>query len=265
MIRTLRPALGGLLVWTALAWAQRPPDADAAALIERSRQKALDYAKSLPDFECTEVVRRYTDADPQQERFRPVPIDKLAIKLRYFQHKEEHKLVLIDDQPADRTFESLDGAIGTGEFGATLSAIFDPASQTSFHWESWKNGRKRRTAVYAYIVEPAHSRYLMIVGATGTAREAVVGYHGALEIDSETGEVLHFAYVADHIPKELVLKYASTTVDYDLADIGGRDYLLPVRSEARMGSPGVSVRNEIEFREYRKFSADSSIDYGPAK
>jgi hypothetical protein len=39
------------LAWCApLAWGQRPSDADSAALIEKSRQKALDYAQSLPDF-----------------------------------------------------------------------------------------------------------------------------------------------------------------------------------------------------------------------
>jgi hypothetical protein len=133
-----------------LAWcspAQQPSDQDASALIDRVRQKALDYAKSLPDFECTEVVRRYTDVDPRQ-RFELAPNDQLTIRIRYAQHIEEHRLILVNDKPTDRTFESLQGAIVSGEFGTTMSAIFDPATETSFRWESWKTGRKRRVAVY---------------------------------------------------------------------------------------------------------------------
>jgi hypothetical protein len=32
-----------------------------------------------------------------------------------------------------------------------------------------------------------------------------------------------------------------------------------------MRSPRLSVRNDVDFREYRKFSADSVIDYTVAK
>ena len=178
MIGAPRLALMGLLVWTSLAWSQKLSDADAAALIEKTRQKALDYSKSLPDFECIEVVRRFSAVDNRQ-LYRAVPDDKLTIKLRYFEHREEHKLVLFDGLPTDRTFEGLQGTIGTGEFGATLTAIFDPASETGFHWESWKNVRKHRTAVYAYVVDPVHSRYLMMTGSPTNIHQAFVGYRGA--------------------------------------------------------------------------------------
>jgi hypothetical protein len=77
--------------------------------------------------------------------------------------------------------------------------------------------------------------------------------------------VIHFTYQADGIPKELGLDFALTTVDYDFADVGGRDYLLPARSETEMRSPRLSVRNQMQFRDYRKFSADSSITFDPGK
>jgi hypothetical protein len=254
----------GLLLLAGMAWAQRPSDADAAALIERGRQRALEYAKSLPDFECTEVVRRYADLDPRQ-RNGLTPTDKLTIRIRYGQKKEDHKLILINDKPAGRTFEDLQGAIGSGEFGSTMSAIFEPSTQTSFHWESWKTERKHRVAVYGYVVDVARSRYRLATGIGADMHQAIVGYHGVVEIDGETGEVLHFTYVADRLPKELSLESASTTVDYAFADVGGQDYLLPARSVAQLRGPGVTARNEMDFREYHKFSADSSIAFGTVK
>jgi hypothetical protein len=53
MVRVL-----GLVFCGMVAWGQKPSDADTAVLIERSRQRALDYTQQLPDFMCTEVVHR---------------------------------------------------------------------------------------------------------------------------------------------------------------------------------------------------------------
>ena len=261
----------------AAAWGQRPSDAEGNALIEKSREKALAYTRSLPDFVCTEVVRRYRDSKPFRVRGRTggtasmpagmrwTPTDKLTVKLSYFQQREEHKLVLVNDQPTDRKYESLAGGIETGEFGGTLQGIFDPATGTSFRWTSWKRVRRQRTAIFAYQVDRAHSRYVVASGAPGGVHQALVGFHGEMEVDRETGEVLHFTYVADDIPRAVNLDEVSTAVDYDLADVGGRSYLLPARCETEILSPGLSVRNDMEFREYRKFSADSSIEFEVAK
>lgn len=263
-----------------MAWGQAPSDSDAAELIGKAREKALAYSRSLPDFVCTEVVHRFVERSPQTVRAllgrsmgassapaaaKWTPADKLTVKLSYFQQQEEHKLVLVNDKPTDQKYEALPGGIETGEFGGILQGIFDPATATSFRWESWKNARRHRTAVYTYKVDAAHSRYEVASGAPGDVHSAVVGYHGILEIERETGEVLHFTYVADDIPKDVKLNGVSTAVEYNFADIGGREYLLPSHCESEIHSPTLSVRNVMDFREYRKFSADSSIEFGPPK
>jgi hypothetical protein len=266
----------GVSLCIALAWGQRPSDAEATALIEKSREKALAYTRSLPDFVCSEVVRRYRDSKPQAVRgrmgsmsipagIRWTPTDKLTVKLSYFQQREEHKLVLVNDKPTDQKYESLAGGIETGEFGGTLQGIFDPATATSFRWMSWKRVRRQRNAIFAYQVDRAHSRYMVASGVPGDIHHAVVGFHGEMEVDRETGEVLHFTYAADDIPREVNLDHVSTSVDYDFAEVGGRSYLLPAHSETEIHSPGMSVKNDMEFREYRKFSADSSIEFGVGK
>ena len=259
MMRGLRAATIGVLAWAVLASPQRPSESEAAAAIEKSRAIALEYGRSLPNFVCTELVHRYSDP---QHRGNWVLDDTLTVKLSYFEQKEEHKLTLIDGKPTTRLYSSLDGAVGVGEFGGTLQSIFSPASAAGFHWESWKNVRKHRAAVYSYVVEPAHSKYVLVTGMPGNTHKGVVGYHGVLEIDSETGSVLHFTYEADHIAKELMVDYARTTVDYDFADVGGRDYLLPASSETQMRSPGLWIRNQMKFRDYSKFSSDSTITFG---
>ncbi len=183
MIRAVCPALVGLVLVNSIALAQRPSDEEAAALIERSRSKAQDYARSLPDFVCTEIINRDTSYNPPVQR-KPIPTETLTVKLSYFQQKEEHKLLMVDNKPTDLAFENLSGAIGTGEFGSTLKAIFDPKSATSFHWERWKNVRKHRAAVYAYVVDLARSQYLIGNSVLGHLHKAVVGYHGEMDIDT---------------------------------------------------------------------------------
>lgn len=251
----------GLLLCAALAWGQQPADAGSGALIERSRQKALDYTNSLPDFVCSEIVRRYQAPAGVLSFASWVHTDTLTVKLSYFQKGESHKLELIDGKPTDRKYEALGGATSTGEFGGILRTIFDPASSAAFDWESWKTVRKHRIAVYQYAVSAANSPYYV----KHLDRKAIVGIHGAVEVDTETGEVLRLTCIAYDIPKQLDLQVSTATVEYDLASVGGKNYLLPVRSETELRSSDLSTRNKIEFREYRKFSADSVVDFGTGK
>jgi hypothetical protein len=117
---------------------------------------------------CTEVIQRYHDPTGERNPLSGtgvarriaglVPRDTLTVKLSYFEQKEQHKLTLIDEKRTDKTYESLGGAIGAGEFGGMLHGIFDPSSAASFRWESWKTVRGRRTAVYSYAVEQPGER-----------------------------------------------------------------------------------------------------------
>ena len=251
MVRVL-----GLVLCGVVAWGQKPSDAETAALIERSRQKALDYTQQLPDFICTEVVHRSISSDGGRQAN-----DILTIKLGYSKRGEEHKLESINGKPTNSKYADLEGATSTGQFGGILRVIFNPASQGAFDWQSWKTVRKKRLAVLEYAVSAANSPYYL--GHQG--RKAIVGLHGVLEVDSETGEVLHLTYVAYDIPQQLGVDSAVNSVDYAFSNVGGREYLLPVHSEMEMRSPGVSARNKTEFREYLKFSAESVVDFGVGK
>jgi hypothetical protein len=52
------------------------------------------------------------------------------------------------------------------------------------------------------------------------------------------------------------------TVDYENAGVGGVQYLLPSKAVVLSLSSNYEARNESVFRRYRKFSADSVIDFG---
>ena len=270
---------GLLMVRATLAAPQRPSETDAVAAVEKARSVALAYGKSLPDFVCTEVVNRYTDpslrrglqdvteqaADLQIGNHAWARTDTLTVKLTYFEHKEDHKLVSINGKPSTQAYASQEGAVGIGEFGDMVENIFSPKSEARFRWQSRKTVRGRTVSVYSYVVDPSHSKYAITSGAPGSVRRVIVGFHGVVELDGEAGAILHFTYEADHIPRTLGVDDATTVVDYDRVDIAGADFWLPVSSETETRGPEMALRNQVEFRQYQKFTSDSSVSFGPVK
>ena len=63
------------------------------------------------------------------------------------------------------------------------------------------------------------------------------------------------------IPPSFPLQQVSSTLDYDNAEIGDHQYVLPLRAVMRMREGRALFKNEVEFRLYRKFSADAKISF----
>jgi hypothetical protein len=248
----------------AATWAQAPTPGQTVAAIEASRKVALAYAGSLPDFICTQLVHRYIDG-PHPRIPAWHTLDILAIQLSYFDQREDHKLLLVDGKPSERSYSDLGGAISVGEFALLQWQIFEPASQAVFTWQKWTKVGQRRAAIYLYRVDESHSRYSLNVQIPAGFTHAIVGYHGMLEVDRETGDVLSLTCIADAIPNTCPISFSTTKVTYDLADVGGRPYLLPASSEVEMHSRELRAWNRARYRNYRKFSADSAIHFGGAK
>ena len=68
---------------------------------------------------------------------------------------------------------------------------------------------------------------------------------------------------ANYLPRDFTYDKAETMVEYGFVDIDGKRYLLPTSSEnmACMAGTGNCVKNELAFRNYRKFSAESDIKF----
>jgi hypothetical protein len=67
---------------------------------------------------------------------------------------------------------------------------------------------------------------------------------------------------ADSIPPGFPVTAQSGVLDYDLTDVGGQQFLLPLRSEQRMRDSRRQFRNVEEFHDYRKFTGDATISFG---
>ena len=52
-------------------------------------------------------------------------------------------------------------------------------------------------------------------------------------------------------------------VDYESTSVGSREFLLPLRAEIRLESRDLLTRNQVEFRNYRKFASETTISFDP--
>jgi hypothetical protein len=158
--------------------------------------------------------------------------------------------------------DQLGGATSRGEFGTLLKALFAAECRASFVWKRWVGLRGRRIHVFSCRVPQAYSKWHV---RFENKRDVVAGYSGLVFVDSETGMVMRITSEAEDLPPTIPIQQARGELDYDFVTINGHEHLLPLRSLTRLRSDRYRSKNEVEFREYRKFGSESSISFDTPK
>jgi hypothetical protein len=235
----------------------RPPPSpeEQERIIAEVRDYALNYTKGLPDFICVQVTRRYVDPSGLEFWRR---IDTVTARVSYFEQKEDYKVILLNDRPVDLSMDEVGGSTSTGEFGTLLREIFEPETAATFRWSRWGRLRGRLTHVYDYRVRKDKSKWSI----TWERKLSVVpAYTGLIYVDRDTLQVLRVTLQAEGIPPDFPIQEAGTILDYEYVDIAGHDFLLPLKFAMRMRQGRLLVRNDVEFRMYRKFGAEAVITF----
>jgi hypothetical protein len=248
--------------------------ADQAKILESARESALAYTQRLPNFICTQVTHR--DAAGLSHSgagnatvtgtgiapvlaFSPDSSDVIEERLTYFAQKEHYEAITINGKKATGVGH-LDnqGAISAGEFGSGLHDIFDPQSHTEFSWGRTEKMRGRTVYIFAFHV-PKESG--AVVTYPKPDQQIVVPYAGLVFIDADTRDVMRTTSRLE-LPAKFPIQMAERMVDYIPAAIAGRTYNLPSHSEVRMQDGSYLYSNKIDFKNYQKFTAESTIHYG---
>jgi hypothetical protein len=242
-----------------------PSSVEQAAIIDEVREYALNYSKSLPDFICTQVTRRYAAPLPGTKyggRADSQPTwylqDTLTIKLSYFEQKEDYKLILVNNTMTTMDYRKLGGATSSGDFGTMMREIFELNTQAKFEWDHWGTLRGRRTMAFAYQVSQARSQWHITYNGK---QDIMPSYHGLVYVDKETHMVTRITMEADNIPAGFPVKRADTVLDYDYQDLSGHSFLLPLKATTIMSADDYMTKNDEEFRVYRKYSAESDLKF----
>jgi hypothetical protein len=268
---TALPLAFGLLAFEACCVAQEPaPDAaEQKKILADATDYAFHHERNLPNFLCIQTTRRFQDfqgRDAQPRGFGATsdwrPIDIIVERLAYFEHHEDYKVIEINGRPSSIDHNKLGGASSSGEFGSVMKGIFAPETGTDFNWQTWFTLRGRKMHVYAYRVAVEKSDYHVVVPEQ--SKDLVTAYHGLIFIDDRKHFIHRITLHADGIPPTFPVQDISLMLDYEYTRIGDGDYLLPLTFELRSREGNVQIKNDVDYDEYRKFTADSSVKFGAA-
>jgi VWFA-related protein len=236
-----------------------PTEAEAAAIIEAARQRALAWGDSLPNFFCIEVTDHSVDpggmGDWRQK-------DTAVQMVRYVEHEESRTTLSVNGQKkaaGDLSGQAadLDFAHSIGEFGGMFKLVFDPSAKAKFAWKEADVIDGQPAQVFTFKVDLANSGF----DVTGlNNRQNVVAFHGEVYLDTATHSIRRITVDADDIPAFLAVRATTISVDYAWVTINGHDYLLPSRGAVslREGKHQAAL-NEFEFRNYRRFGSSVRI------
>jgi hypothetical protein len=255
-----------------------PPTAEEqAGVIAATRAAALSFSDHLPDFICTQVTRRWVDqhrgstnlmlAGPRNRlpgsalhvdegdnwKLR----DTLTIQLTYFGQKEEYKLLLVNGRKTKESYESVGGTTTYGDFGSILGILFQTSSAAAFAWDHWASINNQPVMVFLFEVKADHSQWHIGYGN----QEVVTAFKGLVFIEPTEHQVLKLRVDAIEIPKKFPIQKSGVELDYRTLTVGEQPFLLPLKAVDWNDTNNLSTKNEAEFRNYRKFFADSKIDF----
>ena len=231
-----------------------PPGVAGDPFIERTRKWVFNYSQDLPNFVCHEVITRMAKAG---RRTAWQTLDVVEADLVYEDNRESYHNIEIDGRPIHKKMDQIEGSWSMGEFASTLLDIFVPQSQTKFRFD--RASRPSGVPVHIYQFEVAKANSAWRVNAEGASVSPA--YKGTLWIDPQTARVRRIEIQAVDLPLDFGLDTVETTVDYDEVSIGGNEHLLPIESENLGCWRGTNrcARNKVQFRDYRKFSTESTV------
>lgn len=225
-------------------------------LIAAARDAADSFTETLPDFLVQQHTMRYrSETRPYQWQ----AIDIVSADLTVIKGKEEYKKITINGKPANRPIEKT-GSWSTGEFATTQVDILSPATSARFVKRGQMRVGGRDAVAYDFTVQQPNSHWRIIPENTPAYRPP---YKGVIWIDRESKRVLKIEQQATSFPDDFPFNRVELILEYGLVRISGKLVLLPVRSENIICQSGTTycARNELNFRNYRKFGAQSDITF----
>jgi hypothetical protein len=231
-------------------------------IISDARDVAFNYVVSLPNFLCQQMTTRY-ETDNIKAGWHA--LDIVTADLTYQEGQESYKNIKVGGRAVNSSMEDIEGTRSTGEFATELVAVMSPETGATFKRDGQDNLHGRTAYVYKFEVPRERSRWQV----EAPSQLYFPAYRGTIWIDKETSRVLRIEQEGRGMPLLFPFDTVETATDYDFVRLAANEqqYLLPTGSEVLNCQRGTSVcsRNKIEYRNYRKFGAESSIKFGDAQ
>ncbi len=228
-------------------------------VISQARETAFSFTQSLPDYMVKQITTRFATDAARNSRTAWKQNDVVTADVTYEYGRETYANLLENGKRVKDAQQTGTGVWTEGEFAGILRTIFATDTAAAFSGRQQTVTAGRPSWRYAYSVEQPHSAWR--VRANGETLRPK--YSGLIWIDRETSRVLRIEMQARDLPLEFPLDSVTASVDYDFVPIGDGRYLVPIHSETASCLRGTTqcTRNVIEFRNYRKYGASTSIQF----
>lgn len=215
--------------------------------------KALD--EKLPNFLCQQIMLRSRSRNLGKKW---KDDDVVEAEVLIADGKEQYRDIRVDGQPTGaKDLSRIGGAWSMGEYSTVVWNLYLPRSRTQFSREGPDMIADRAAVIYRYKIEQENSRWLLHVNG----QKYTPGHHGKVWIDLQNGRTLRVTMEATFLPSDYPLSTAEGVLEYADIEIDGQAYLLPAFAENTACGRGSAecARTNIEFRDYQKFSSESSM------
>ena len=229
----------------------------ADPIIDAARAATVQLTRSLPSFTVHQVTTRY-NSGPVDLKSKGRKLDEVTADLVTENGKETFQNVLVNGKKPKEAPEQT-GAWSSGEYSSIVIEVLTPRTRTAFAAKGPETVGRRQAWRYSFSVDESRSHW--ILGASG--QRYLPAFNGTIWFDQETARVLKVEISSQYLPRFFPIEKVASTVEYDFFSLGDARYLLPARAESiscTRARNGCS-RNQIEFKGYRKFGAESSISF----
>ncbi len=226
-------------------------------IIQEARLAAAQFTESLPDFLAKQVTSRYFS---QTWPARWQKLDEVTADVAHVDGKEEYRNIRVNGAPVNQPPER-SGSWSTGEFSTTMEDILSYPTNAKFKRRGDDRIAGRASVVFDLTVAQANSHWTLV---SPDGRRYNAAYEGSIWIDKETRRVLRIEMQTVNMPQDFPLLKAESNLTYAFSKIEGKSYLLPEGSDnlACWRGSGSCTKNTIEFKDYRKFSTESTVTFG---
>ncbi len=224
------------------------------ARIDEVREAVWAFTENLPNFTCEQHVKR----NESEDRAKTWKLkDRVFVDVVYSNGVENYINAKHNGKPIKKGSPLDSGSWSTGEYGTIQKDVLAHNTDAKFRYEKDSTFGGRAVALFSYTVQRPNSHWKV----TGDKETLMPAYRGQIWVDKENKRILRIEMQARQIPKEFQFDAVDMTVDYGTVKIGGKEYVMPVRAE-NLACQRYSLRctkNETEFKNYKQFSAESTV------
>lgn len=243
-----------------------PPDPTTqSAILARVNDYVTRTLARLPDLSALRTTQSFDNAPLGKSTHPPLHFTgSFEVPVTYSKGVESRGAKKLVHPPGIHPGAGLET---TGEFGPILSVVLDDAARGSIQWAHWEQTSQGKLAVFHYTVPQRHSSFLLAFTQNFRQVSVFPAYSGEIAVDPATGAIFHISILTGSLRAQNVFE-SVLTVDYDTIQLGGKNYICPVKGVAIIRSivdtpgGGTDLRTELNdtaFTGYHVMRGDLTI------